>query len=474
MKLNDELTKALVEAAKNVLKGIKETEVQKVDQDFVDLHTVKDEEDPEQEKQVESTELEEVYVPLTSKILIDELQSIIDAPDAKIRDVTSISIRLSWEDIFYKFKKIWPYVQQMRDAAMQPNGAKKVKDIAKKAIADVRKYYPIKESTQLDEKLKPSDDIKTWIDDFIKSDDPQFDGKSKEERIKMAIGAYYGAQKNEGNEFTKAAAKAALAGEKEFEFDGETYPTEIDLDVAKKIIGEKKTESPESQINEAPEDVLGRMMAEYDAFISKLKSLGFEKAPIGPSTYKPSSGKVEELWGIPMRAGKWTGIFFAIMYDNKTPWRVIYNDGNEIYVLKFSKLPDAAKALYQRMYTIKDDFNIQESQLNELLGDLIKGTAALAGAGAFGLAKKLASGIKSRVTTSGRAERATQKTADKAKLKKAEIKAKINKVVDRLAIAQDDLSNATTEIQKTDAKTRIQNAKDHIERLKDQLSSIEE
>lgn len=42
----------------------------------------------------------------------------------------------------------------------------------------------------------------------------------------------------EANEFTKAAAKAAVAGEKEFEFDGETYPTEIDIDVAKKILGE--------------------------------------------------------------------------------------------------------------------------------------------------------------------------------------------------------------------------------------------
>lgn len=269
MKLNDELTKALVEASKNVLQGIKETEVQKVDQDFVDLHTIDDEEDPEQEKQVEST--------------------------------------------------------------------------------------------QLDEKLKPSDDIKTWIDDFIKSDDPQFDGKSKEERIKMAIGAYYGSQKNEGNEFTKAAAKAALAGEEEFEFDGETYPTEIDIEVAKKILGEKKTESVE----------------------------------------------------------------------------------------------------------------IHESQINELLGDLIKGTAALAGAGAFGLAKGAAA-IAKRLSTQGRADAAEKKTTNKARLKKAELKGKINKFVDRLAKAQDDLRNANTDLQKDDANKRIANAKDSIESLKDQLSNIEE
>lgn len=42
----------------------------------------------------------------------------------------------------------------------------------------------------------------------------------------------------EANEFTKAAAKAAVAGDKDFEFDGETFPTQMDVDVAKKILGE--------------------------------------------------------------------------------------------------------------------------------------------------------------------------------------------------------------------------------------------
>ena len=43
---------------------------------------------------------------------------------------------------------------------------------------------------------------------------------------------------DEANEFTKAAAKAAVAGDKDFEFDGETFPTQMDVDVAKKILGE--------------------------------------------------------------------------------------------------------------------------------------------------------------------------------------------------------------------------------------------
>lgn len=105
-------------------------------------------------------------------------------------------------------------------------------------------------------------------------------------------------------------------------------------------------------LNESSGDeLLGRMMAEYNAFISTLKSLGFKKAPVGPSTYKPANGKVEELWGIPMRAGKWTDIFFAVMYDNRAPWRVIDQDGTESY----AKLNDAAKALMKRMRTIKEE-----------------------------------------------------------------------------------------------------------------------
>lgn len=47
----------------------------------------------------------------------------------------------------------------------------------------------------MDEVLSPSDPIEDWIDDFIKSDAPQFKGKSKEDRIEMAKGAYYANKK---------------------------------------------------------------------------------------------------------------------------------------------------------------------------------------------------------------------------------------------------------------------------------------
>ena len=38
-----------------------------------------------------------------------------------------------------------------------------------------------------------------WIDDFVHSDNPKFAGKSKAERKKMALGAYYGQQKEEAD-----------------------------------------------------------------------------------------------------------------------------------------------------------------------------------------------------------------------------------------------------------------------------------
>jgi hypothetical protein len=51
---------------------------------------------------------------------------------------------------------------------------------------------------QITEVLKKSDPIEKWISDFVHSTNPKFAGKSKAERMDMAKGAYYGAQKNEG------------------------------------------------------------------------------------------------------------------------------------------------------------------------------------------------------------------------------------------------------------------------------------
>jgi hypothetical protein len=51
------------------------------------------------------------------------------------------------------------------------------------------------EEGALDEKLKPSMGVDSYIKDFIKSEDPKFKGESKKERIKRAVAAFYQAKK---------------------------------------------------------------------------------------------------------------------------------------------------------------------------------------------------------------------------------------------------------------------------------------
>jgi hypothetical protein len=62
----------------------------------------------------------------------------------------------------------------------------------------------------IEEKLSAADPASKWIHDFVKSDNPKFAGKSKEERIRMALGAKYAAQRNEEVEQVDEASNADL------------------------------------------------------------------------------------------------------------------------------------------------------------------------------------------------------------------------------------------------------------------------
>jgi hypothetical protein len=59
--------------------------------------------------------------------------------------------------------------------------------------------------------LKVSDGMGAWVDDFKKSDAPQFKGKSDKERRDMAIAAYLSAKRGDKTEDTSDAVKAFLA-----------------------------------------------------------------------------------------------------------------------------------------------------------------------------------------------------------------------------------------------------------------------
>jgi ribonuclease D len=63
----------------------------------------------------------------------------------------------------------------------------------------------------LAEVLSKADPAAKWIKDFVKSDNPKFEGKSKKERIKMALGAYYAKQRNEEVESVDESARERLA-----------------------------------------------------------------------------------------------------------------------------------------------------------------------------------------------------------------------------------------------------------------------
>lgn len=70
------------------------------------------------------------------------------------------------------------------------------KQFTKAAIA--HSAAPRREETEhLEEKLKVSDGMGAWITDFQESDAPQFDGKNKKERKKMAIAAFLSAKRGE-------------------------------------------------------------------------------------------------------------------------------------------------------------------------------------------------------------------------------------------------------------------------------------
>ena len=88
----------------------------------------------------------------------------------------------------------------------------------------------------LDEKLKVSDGAGAWVKDFYKSDAPQFKGKSKEERQKMAVAAYLDA-KGEQEEAVSPAQQAAIAiakkkkaGKPGYDSEGKSLKEFFDLD----------------------------------------------------------------------------------------------------------------------------------------------------------------------------------------------------------------------------------------------------
>jgi hypothetical protein len=76
---------------------------------------------------------------------------------------------------------------------------------AKKLGEDVEIEY-------IEEKLTAADPASKWISDFVASDNPKFAGKSKKERISMALGAHYAAKRAAKNEEVEQTDEAVSFG----------------------------------------------------------------------------------------------------------------------------------------------------------------------------------------------------------------------------------------------------------------------
>ena len=105
----------------------------------------------------------------------------------------------------------------------QPGTSSKsdLRSAAEKALATGKitklpagKAKGIKEDEQIDEVLTKKTPVSTVIHDFVHSDDPKFKGKSKKERQRMALGAYYSMHPEKSKKVHEDAAEPMLEGGK--------------------------------------------------------------------------------------------------------------------------------------------------------------------------------------------------------------------------------------------------------------------
>ena len=117
------------------------------------------------------------------------------------------SILVPEEEQIDELKKttVRSYIGKKMDTIYKPKAPTSDKNVKKnlndlgRAHARLTGSKPTSEETELDEALGKGAEASEWIDDFVHSKNPKFAGKSKEERKKQALAAYYG-KKNESVE----------------------------------------------------------------------------------------------------------------------------------------------------------------------------------------------------------------------------------------------------------------------------------
>ena len=95
-------------------------------------------------------------------------------------------------------------VEQLVDALIEGNSLK-IQESFQRAISErisqaledyrVQVAQTMFKEEQVDEVLDKSASAGEWISDFVHSDNPKFEGKSKKKRKEMALAAYYAKQR---------------------------------------------------------------------------------------------------------------------------------------------------------------------------------------------------------------------------------------------------------------------------------------
>lgn len=236
---------------------------------------------------------------------------------------------------------------------------------------------------------------------------------------------------DEANEFTKAAAKAAVAGDDEFEFDGKKFPTEMDVEVAKKILGES-TDLDEAFIDVDTADPKSR---EFEKLLKKYRikaKIITMRGPGGGMPLVKLSGKKKDLEGI---------------LKDPMGWQ---DDGFLAGFIEESLI----ELCNEKSLSIDE---MSDEELDEMLEGILKS-----------IGKKIGGAVKSRVTVSGRADRATKK-ADKLDKKNVD-RERLKKAKDRIAAAKQKARDMKAKKSAKKESTEVKEGK--FDKLKKKLKSI--
>jgi hypothetical protein len=159
----------------------------------LDKERTKNRSHPETLLKINGTQKEETEV---TEEQIDEVK-MADLPSTKVQGRS-----------YGAYKPESDYVKGPSDAAL-----KKIEAEKKKPKKEGLEIFSEKEiDTLINEVLSKNASAGEWIKDFVHSDNPQFAGKSKEQRKKQALGAYYAAQKNESTEYDSFLDEAVQKG----------------------------------------------------------------------------------------------------------------------------------------------------------------------------------------------------------------------------------------------------------------------